>query len=94
VPELRDQAGRVLLVEPSYKPNFDIPGDARAGAAHRLIGRWAVPRRWHGYAVDGADSGLALQPPSVIMFGSSSILCCGRNTRPMPDERGPLNPDP
>ncbi|MEU4446787.1 hypothetical protein AB0K14_26070 [Actinosynnema sp. NPDC050801] len=69
MPELRDQAGRVLLVEPSYKPNFDIPGGARAGAAHRLIGRWAVPRRWHGYAVDGTDSGLALKSPSVIMFG-------------------------
>lgn len=38
---LRDGQGRVLLVEPSYKPNFEIPG----GAVEADESPWAAARR-------------------------------------------------
>lgn len=37
----RDGAGRVLLVEPSYKPNWEIPG----GAVEAEEAPWATARR-------------------------------------------------
>lgn len=37
----RDQAGRVLLVEPSYKPNWEIPG----GVVERDESPWATATR-------------------------------------------------
>jgi 8-oxo-dGTP pyrophosphatase MutT (NUDIX family) len=37
----RDRAGRVLLVEPSYKPNFEIPG----GAVDADESPWATATR-------------------------------------------------
>src|SRR5215207_7068234 len=37
----RDRAGRVLLVEPSYKPNWEIPGGAVAADEPP----WAAARR-------------------------------------------------
>lgn len=37
----RDLAGRVLLVEPSYKPNWEIPG----GAVEADEAPWAAARR-------------------------------------------------
>jgi 8-oxo-dGTP pyrophosphatase MutT (NUDIX family) len=37
----RDRAGRVLLVEPSYKPNFEVPG----GAVEADESPWATATR-------------------------------------------------
>ncbi|WP_239003875.1 NUDIX domain-containing protein [Nocardia panacis] len=37
----RDSAGRVLLVEPSYKPNWELPG----GAVEEDEAPWATARR-------------------------------------------------